>query len=236
MAEYLQPEWPAPSHIKAYTTLRDGWGGRKLQQNSADPEVESRRLQALLHLPEEPIWLKQTHSAIAIPAEIENKEQIADASFTHAPNRVCVVLTADCLPLLICNKKGTHIAAIHAGWRGLASGVIENTLTKLNQPKDDLLVWLGPAIGPTKFEVGEDVYSAFTNKHPESALAFRPHTPGKWFANLYELAKIRLKIMGISNIYGTDFCTYSQENLFYSYRRDQGNTGRMASLIWIDQN
>lgn len=236
MNGYLQPEWPAPPHIKAYTTLREGWGGRKLQQNPTDPSAESRRLQALLHLPEEPIWLTQTHSSIVIPAETANKEQIADASFTTALNRVCTVLTADCLPLLICNKAGTHIAAIHAGWRGLAGGIIENTLNALNQPSDDLLVWLGPAIGPSKFEVGEDVYSAFTNKHSESALAFIPHASGKWLANLYELAKIRLKFMGISKIYGGHFCTYSQEELFYSYRRDHGNTGRMASMIWIDQN
>lgn len=225
--KFIQPEWPAPSPIKAYTTLRNGWGGRQPQH-----EID---LENLFQLPNEPIWLTQTHSTITIEAIPENKEKIADASFAKQPNCVCVVLTADCLPLLICNKQGSHVAAIHAGWRGLSNGIIEATLSALNQPMDNLLVWLGPAIGPQKFEVGKDVYDAFVMKHPESESAFTPHTEGKWLANLYELAKIRLKQQGISQIYGGDFCTYTQDDLFFSYRRDKGKTGRMASLIWIDK-
>lgn len=239
--QYLQPDWPAPQHIKAYTTLRSGWGGRNLQRdgnlgnNECDkPFIEaSQQLASLLHLPEEPIWILQTHSTIVIEATPENREQNADASFTAQPNRICAVLTADCLPVLICNKQGTHIAAIHAGWRGLSGGIIEKTIEALNQENENLLIWLGPAIGPQKFEVGKDVYDAFTSRHPESADAFIPRPDGKWLGNLYELARIRLKLMGITQIYGGDYCTYSQEDWFFSYRRDKGQTGRMASLIWI---
>jgi YfiH family protein len=228
---YIQPNWPAPAHIKAYTTLRQGWQRRTDEERSS----ESAQLRSLLSLPEEPLWVHQTHSAIALPAVLENKEQIADATYTAQPNRVCAVLTADCLPLLICNKQGTHVAAIHAGWRGLSSGVIEATLRGLNLPGQDLLVWLGPAIGPQKFEVGADVYNAFTSQHAESAKAFTPHSDGKWMANLYELARIRLTMQGVSAIYGGEYCTHTQEDKFYSYRRDNGQTGRMVSLVFIDQ-
>ena len=133
----------------------------------------------------------------------------------------------------MCNKQGTFAAAIHAGWRGLASGVIEETLKNAPKPLAELLVWFGPAIGPQKFEVGKDVYDAFVQKHPLSACAFMPASADKWLANLYELARLRLNAMGITQIYGGEFCTYLQQELFFSYRRDQGKTGRMASLIWI---
>ena len=239
--KYITPNWPAPACIKAYTTARSGWGGRRPHHDThpgfytSDTE-ESGTLKSLLHLPEEPIWLTQTHSTITIPATPENREKNADASFTNETNRICAVLTADCLPLLICNKQGTHIAAIHAGWRGLANGIIETTLTSLQQPAHDLLVWLGPAIGPQKFEVGKDVYDAFTQKHAESDSAFAPLSGDKWLADLYALAKIRLKLQGISHIYGGEFCTFTQDDLFFSYRRDKGKTGRMASLIWISHD
>lgn len=223
--QYLQPNWPAPKHIKAYTTLRDGWQGRS-DGNSP--------LKSLLDLPADPIWITQIHSSIVIEATSENTEQTGDASFTSQAKQVCVVLTADCLPILISNKRGTKVAAIHAGWRGLAAGIIENTVQALSEINDDLLVWLGPAIGPKKFEVGKDVFDAFTSKHLESAAAFLPSSENKWLANLYELARIRLKFLGISAIYGGEYCTHTQDELFFSYRRDQGKTGRMASLIWID--
>jgi YfiH family protein len=227
--DYIQAEWPAPSHIKAYTTVRDSWGDRHHL-------LDNDRLMTLLQLPAEPIWLKQTHTALAVSAELSNIGQEADASFTSARNRVCAVLTADCLPLFICDQAGTQVAAIHAGWRGLANGIIESTLSAFKQPRESLLVWLGPAIGPQKFEVGSDVYEAFTRKDAASEAGFKPHTPGKWLADLYTLAKIRLTSMGITQVYGGQFCTYSQPDLFYSYRRDKGQTGRMASLIWIAAN
>lgn len=243
--QFITPEWPASKKIKAYTTTKQGWGGRKPHHDfnkgnyaASHPEyvAESQRLEDLLNLPSDPIWITQTHSTQVIEANEANKEQNADASYTQQPNQVSVVLTADCLPVLICNKQASHVAAIHAGWRGLSAGIIENTVQMLNQAPTDLYVWLGPAIGPTKFEVGKDVYAAFVNQHPESAAAFKPHTEGKWLADLYALAKIRLNLQGITQVYGGGFCTYSQDDLFFSYRRDQGKTGRMASLIWIDGN
>jgi YfiH family protein len=225
---FIKPDWPAPANIKAYSTVRTGWS----------PEYPLRTcdkysLQTLFQLPNEPVWITQTHSTIAIEAIPQNKEQEADATFTNQPNHICVVLTADCMPILICNRSGTHVAAIHAGWRGLANGIISNTINVLGQPTNELMVWLGPTIGPKKFEVGKDVYDAFTNNHPESAKAFAPHQQDKWLADLYILAKIRLASHGISKIYGGNFCTYTQNDLFFSYRRDKGRTGSMASLIWI---
>lgn len=232
---YLTPDWNAPAHIKAYTTTRIGCPLTlpydALQLSGSD---ESKRLGALLHLPAEPIWLKQTHSNLATEATDSNRGMIADASFSAQTRQICLVFTADCLPLLICNKSGTHVAAIHAGWRGLANGIIENTIRALNQPPESLLVWLGPAIGPSKFEVGRDVYDAFVSQHSESNPAFKPHGDEKWLANLYTLASVRLNKLGITGIFGGNYCTFSQDDLFYSYRRDKGQTGRMASLIWIE--
>lgn len=226
----LQPDWPAPANIKAHTTLRDTWGD---YTHYPRDDRSDQSLKTLLQLPSDPVWITQKHTAIAVEAKPENQAHVADAVFTQETGRVCVVLTADCLPLLICNRQGTHVAAVHAGWRGLAGGVIEATLKNLQQPAEDLLVWLGPAIGPQKFEVGEDVFQAFTQSHPEAATAFQPHVPGKWFANLYALATLRLQSQGITHIYGGNYCTYTQDDLFYSYRRDKGHTGRMASVIWM---
>jgi len=228
---FIQPEWPAPKRIKAYTTIRSSWGERN--SINLPNQQANERLTALLDLPAEPLWLTQTHSALAVEAEPQNQGQKADASYTSNPNQICTVVTADCLPLLICNKKGTFVAAIHAGWRGLAGGIIEATLKHAPEPAHDLLVWLGPAIGPQKFEVGRDVFEAFAQHTPHAASAFVPSAEEKWLADLYELARIRLTALGVSAIYGGNFCTHTQSDLFYSYRRDQGQTGRMASLIWI---
>ncbi len=235
MIKFIQPDWPAPKTIKAYTTTRQGWKTTlPFQADKLKGSQESQQLQALLHLPDEPIWLKQTHSNIAIEATLENTGATADASFATRPNHICVVQTADCLPVLICNQHGTHVAAIHAGWRGLANGIIENTVNALQQPAQTLLVWLGPAIGPSIFEVGSDVYQAFTNQNKQAESAFQPINKEKWLGNLYQLARLRLQSLGITSIYGGNHCTHTQPELFYSYRRDQGQTGRMASLIWID--
>ena len=224
--KFVTPNWPAPTHVKSFTTTRAQWGGRNQEQTS-------NTFTDLFALPSEPIWLQQTHSTIVLPATLNNAEQIADASFTSEPNRVCVVLTADCLPLFITDKQGSKVSAIHAGWRGLANGIIENTLDQLQLPAAEILVWLGPAIGPTKFEVGHDVYQAFTQQDSAAKSAFKALNSDKWLANLYELARLRLQQRGISAVYGGDYCTHSQADLFFSYRRDQGKTGRMASVIWI---
>lgn len=224
---YIQPEWPAPKNIKAFTTLKSAWHGVK------DHQLADDELRSLLSLPNTPMWVNQTHSTIVLEAKPENKHQIADATFTMNTNCVCVILTADCLPILLCDRSGTQVAAIHAGWRGLLNGIIEETLASLPSPRSELLAWFGPAIGPTKFEVGIEVYDAFTAKHAASFDAFQPTKPGKWLANLYLLAQIRLNQSGVTAIYGGNYCTMTQADLFHSYRREKENAGRMASLIWI---
>ncbi|EKD72033.1 MAG: hypothetical protein ACD_46C00028G0003 [uncultured bacterium] len=231
--KYIQPDWPAPANIKAITTLKTCWGDP--QASTKDPIVR-QQLTDLYTLPNDPLWLNQTHSTIAVKAISQNKDADADATFTDESNQICIVLTADCLPILICHEDGKAVAAIHAGWRGLANGIIESTLQAMRQPAEKLLVWLGPAIGPQKFEVGIDVYEAFTQAHPEAELAFKSHTKNKWLADLYALAKMRLQKQGINKIYGGTYCTYTQSELFYSYRREQQNSGRMASLIWISDS
>ena len=231
--KFITANWPAPANIKACTTLRTGWGEGKY-----DPADLHKRaaLKDLLSLPNDPIWINQTHSNIALEAVPANKDSIADASYTTEPNTVCVVLTADCLPVFICNKQGTQIAVIHAGWRGLANNIIESTINAMRLSAEDALVWLGPAIGPDRFEVGRDVYDAFVSRHAESANAFVSKPAEKWLANLYALAKIRLKQRGITQVYGGDYCTYSQDELFFSYRRDKNTAGRMANVIWIEKD
>ena len=224
----IKPNWPAPKNIKAFTTTRDAWG--ELYNNKFDID----KLMQIYQLPNFPTWLDEIHGIDVIEATPQNAGQKADASYSKTKKNICMVTTADCLPILICDKSGTHVAAIHAGWRGLAAGVIENTIKKLNVPAQDLYVWLGPAIGPKHFEVGTDVYHAFVAKNAEAQSAFKQQNSNKWLANLYQLATQRLQQFEISNIYGGEFCTYSQTDLFYSYRREK-TTGRMASLIWIDE-
>ncbi len=165
----IQPDWPAPANIHACTTTRHVWG----ENNTSEPG-ERAKLVSFLNLPNEPVWLKQTHSTIALPAIQANRNLEADASYTDQRGAVCLVLTADCLPVLICNQQGTQVAAIHAGWRGLAAGVIENTIQAMNTDPASLLIWLGPAIGPQKFEVGRDVYDALPSTTPPRASALFP--------------------------------------------------------------
>lgn len=231
MKKYLQPDWPAPANIKAYTTLRHAWG-----EGDYKSAALRTALTPLLNLPNDPIWLDQVHANRVVAAEPNNLNQQADACYTKEPNQVCVIVTADCLPILITNQQGSEIAAIHAGWRSLASGIIENTIEALRSNPEELLVWLGPAIGPEKFEVGVDVYEAFTHSNAEASAAFIPHTKDKWLANLYTLAKLRLDQYKIKRVYGGNFCTYTQSDLFHSYRRDKPPLcGRMANVIWITQ-
>lgn len=220
----IQPSWPAPTTVKAYTTLRSLHVTAK----------QTTALTEALQLPSPLLLLDQKHTNIALPAVSENHGQIGDALFTDRPGRVCSVLTADCLPVFICNREGTRVAVAHAGWRGLASGIIESTLAALSIPADETLVWLGPAISQKQFEVGQDVYDAFIQYDPSAIAAFIAHKSGKWMADLYLLAKQRLAAKGIEAIYGGDYCTYTQDDLFFSYRREKENPGRLASLIWFD--
>ncbi len=238
--KFIQPTWPAPAHIKAYTTTRSSWGTHYHPADDAEKNLayleDHKKLKALLELPNDPIWISQTHSTTAITATGVHKNTVADASLTTEKNQVCVVMTADCLPILVTTTDGSHVAAIHAGWRGLSKGIVENTLSQMSCDKEKLLIWLGPAIGPSHFEVGEDVYSAFVSQNSQAAKGFQSLSTGKYLANLYALAKIRLNQLGVNHIYGGDFCTYTQSDLFFSYRRDQGHVGRMASLIWIAED
>jgi len=242
---FLRPDWPAPDNIQACVTTRQGgsstgpYAGLNLALHVADDpqQVLANRelLKQTLQLPAEPVWLQQVHGVQVIDAGNQPSPDVvpeADAAFTSMQNIVCSVMTADCLPLLFCNRQGSKVAAAHAGWRGLQAGVIEQTVAALQEPAENLLVWLGPAIGPYAFEVGEEVKQAFEEDIADAALAFRPSHPGHWWANIYLLARQRLQRVGVTAVYGGGLCTYLDEHQFYSYRRD-GHTGRMASLIWM---
>ncbi len=201
-----------------------------------------RHLLEQFELPHEPIWLEQVHGCevidIANVQSLINKDKSkvtlkADAAFSTKSNQICNVLTADCLPVLVCNKKGNKVAAAHAGWKGLAEGIIEATISSLDENPDEILVWFGPVIGADVFEVGEEVRDLFVKKQPESTIAFKQNRMGHYLADIVQLARLRLQRIGIDVVYGGNYCTYSDANRFYSYRRD-GKTGRQASLIWFE--
>ncbi len=240
--EPIIPDWPAPANVKAYCTTRSGGvsGGPWRSLNLAahvqdDPQAVAenrRRLADELGLPTPPRWLTQVHGAtIALSDNATGDE--ADGRYSDRRGQVCAVLTADCLPVLLCDRSGREVAAVHAGWRGLANGVLEAAVRRFRREPANLLAWLGPAIGPQAFEVGEEVRMAFVRDHADAEGAFAANRPGHWLANLYELARIRLAACGVSATFGGDFCTFTEDNRFYSYRRDV-ITGRMASLIWFD--
>jgi polyphenol oxidase len=241
---FLTPDWNAPKNIHAAMTLRTGGFSRGVYSSlnpathvgdNLDDVLKNRAMiKQVLNLPSEPVWLNQTHSNRVVELNLTGFKNLsglesADASFTSEANIVCAVLTADCLPLAFCSRDGEKIAAVHAGWKGLLNGIIANTVKALGTT--DLLVWLAPAIGAEKFEVGSEVRDLFTAKNPEFAAAFHPHVAGKWLADIYQLARIELNGLGITDIYGGGFCTVSDAARFFSYRRDNV-TGRMATLIW----
>jgi hypothetical protein len=242
---WIVPGWPAPPGVRALITTRAGgasrgaYAGLNLGLNSGDDAEAVARNRASLRqwLPAEPLWLRQVHGTTVVEADSAEGSPEADAAIARRPRRVCAVLSADCLPLLLCNEAGTAVAAVHAGWRGLCAGVIEQTLRAMACPPQALLAYLGPAIGPAAYEVGAEVREAFVaadrEGESESEAAFAPGAPGKFHADLYALARLRLARSGVSSIYGGDCCTYTERERFYSYRRD-GATGRMASLIWIE--
>lgn len=230
---FIQPSWPAPLCIKAYTTLRDSEIGYRQSAERVPGNIDRARLNTLLQLPNDPIWLDQVHSTIAVEAIPANNGYKADAVYSNQPNHVCAVLTADCLPVLVCNKQGTQIAAIHAGWRGLANGIIENTLNTLQIPPEDTLVWLGPAIGPSQFQIRKDVYDIFMQQDPNAATALHSISDEHWLVDMYALARSRLQKCHVTEIYGGDRCTYSEHNDFFSYRRDGKIIGSIVSMIWI---
>jgi YfiH family protein len=266
--DWLIPDWPAPANVHAVMTTRSG-GISHAPFNSFNPAthvgddpasvLENRRL-LRQWLPAEPLWLNQVHGVAVVgcgepanrigsidavrssphPTECSpDSPPEADASVAFQPNQVRAVLTADCLPVLFCNEAGTVVAAAHAGWRGLAAGVLEETVRAMQVPPETILVWLGAAIGPNAFEVGEEVRENFIAQHTMAGIAFRPSLPGtldgaprKWLADIYALARIRLANVGVERVYGGGLCTFNDAQ-FFSYRREL-RTGRMASLIWCE--
>lgn len=238
--EWIVPDWPAPPSVRALITTRAGgvsrgaYAGLNLGMRSGDDAECVTRNRASLRqwLPAEPLWLRQVHGTTVAEADTIEGSPEADAAVARRPGRVCAALTADCLPLLLCDEEGRVVAAAHAGWRGLCSGVIEQTLRAMARPPKALLAYLGPAIGPAAYEVGAELRAAFVAADAQAEAAFAPGKPGKFYADLYALARRRLARSGVARIYGGGYCTYAERERFYSYRRD-GATGRMASLIWI---
>lgn len=240
------PNWNIPKHIHAFTTVRTGGVSKppfdsfNLGDHVNDSPEDVAQNRALLvekfHLPQSPLFLTQTHSTRVLELPYSGKDIEADAVYTNQPNQVCLVMTADCLPILFVSKDGKEIAAAHAGWRGLCDGVLEATVEKFQCPSNEISAWLGPAIGAKAFQVGKEVIEQFCAFDPRAEEAFIQDnsTSGKFLGNLYQIATQRLNKLGITEISGGEYCTYTQEDLFFSYRRDK-QTGRMATLIWKEE-
>lgn len=238
---WIVPDWPAPARVRALSTTRAGgvsvapYDSLNLGTHVGDDpaNVAANRAQVRRIVPSEPAWLNQVHGTVVVDAASVAGVPDADASVSRTPGAVCVVMTADCLPVLLCDRAGTVVGAAHAGWRGLHGGVIEATVTAMQVAPADVIAWLGPAIGPTAFEVGDEVRAAFVAVDAIADAAFKPAgQPGKWLADIYLLARQRLAALGVTAVYGGDCCTVSESRRFFSYRRD-GVTGRMASLVWL---
>lgn len=244
---WLMPDWPSPPGVHALSTLRMGGVslvpyeslnlGAQVGDDPASVAINRRRLAMLAELPTEPIWLTQVHGngVVALAGALSSATPAkADASWTRSPAQVCAVLTADCLPVLFATESGDAVAAAHAGWRGLSCGVLEATVKALAVAPATLLVWMGPAIGPTHFEVGPEVREAFLREDAGAVTAFKQNSRGRWMADIFLLARRRLVSLGVTRIYGGGECTYSQDKRFFSHRRE-GPTGRQATLIWISE-
>lgn len=240
--DWLTADWPAPAKVKTLITTRKGgvseapYDSFNLGAHVGDlPEHVSLNRETLRRfVPEEPAWLNQVHGTRVVnAADVTETPPEADASVSRTPDAVCVIMTADCLPVLLTSRDGSVVGAAHAGWRGLCDGVIEATVSAMNEPAANLMAWLGPAIGPDAFEVGAEVRAAFMAHDSAAAQAFTDIGEGKFLADIYTLARQRLTALGISDVYGGDFCTVIDRERFFSYRRDR-TTGRMASLIWIE--
>ncbi|EEF15690.1 hypothetical protein AM202_0505 [Actinobacillus minor 202] len=243
---HISPQWHAPKQVHGFTTVRIGGVslppfdslnlGDHVNDNPQDVAQNRALLVERFKLPQAPLYLTQTHSTrvIELPYDGENLE--ADAAYTNQANQVCLVMTADCLPVLFYNKQGNEVAAAHAGWRGLCDGILEETVAKFQCPASDISAWLGPAIGENAFQVDEEVIKQFCAVDPQAQEAFRPDptASGKFLGNLYQIAKQRLNKLGITQITGGEHCTYTESDKFFSYRRDK-QTGRMATLIWFEE-
>lgn len=237
----IVPDWPAPARVRSIVTTRAGgvstgsYSSLNLGSRSGDDAAAVRENRSRLRelLPAEPRWMRQVHGTQVIDAAREPGEIEADAAVATVPRIVCTVLTADCLPVLITDTAGLAVGIAHAGWRGLACGIIENTIDALGGGPDERIAWLGPAIGPQAYEIGEDVRAAFLARDPAAESAFRAVRPGHWMLDLYAVARQRLAACGVRRVFGGDFCTYGERERFFSHRRD-GASGRMASMIWLE--
>lgn len=252
-SDFIIPNWPVPNNVHALQTNRHGgcshapYDSFNLGDHVKDNPIHVAQNRQLLSqfVPTEPVWLNQVHGFEVINAATTNCLPSADASFTNRKNTVCVTMTADCLPILLCDNLGTIVASVHAGWRSLYNGVIEATIKRMiasttsgtrTSETSQLMAWLGPAIGPNAFEVGAEVRDQFISKDKKSEVAFKPHND-KWLCDIYQIATQRLNNVGVTQIYGgghenEPWCTFTDENRFFSFRRD-GDTGRMATLIWM---
>lgn len=237
----IVPDWPAPANVRALQTSRAGgvsvapYQSLNLGDHVGDAPLAVERNRMLLNtvFPSEPVWLEQVHGIVVADAGRAGCRTVADACIARHQGAVCVVMTADCLPVLLCDRQGTVVAAVHAGWRGLSQGVIEATVLAMGAAPENVMAWLGPAISQKSFEVGEEVRAIFVDSDPQAASAFTPCAPGKYLADIYALARLRLNALGITEIYGGDRCTYREADQFFSYRRD-GVTGRQGTFIWLD--
>lgn len=240
--DWITPDWPAPPHVRALITTRSGGVstgsyssfniGDLTDDDPAAVAENKRRLAALV--PEPIRWLRQVHGPRVVQADEVAGRVEADASYTHRRGVVCAVKIADCMPVLLASRDGSCVGVAHAGWRGLSSGVIENTIGAMGVPPEMLMAYLGPAIGPKAFEVGDEVREAFCGVDPAAASAFEAHRPGKWMADLFTLGRQRLERCGVREVHGGGLCTYSNPNRFYSHRYHAA-TGRMAALIWLER-
>lgn len=248
----LKPDWPAPPGVRAAVSLRSGGVsaipyaqlnlGTHVGDDPAAVRENRARLRAVLAVTE-PIWLSQQHGVTVFDADHaagSTEQEIlpqppprADAAMTRRAGRVLAVLVADCLPVLLARCDGTAVAIAHAGWRGLAAGVLEAAVQSLASPAASLMAWIGPGIGQAHFEVGREVLDAFCTREPGAAAAFQRNAIGRWQCDLHALAQRRLRALGLESVHGVPRCTYAQPEAFYSFRRD-GRTGRMAALIWMD--
>lgn len=246
-SEWIVPDWPAPPNVRSLLTTREGgvsvgpYSSLNLGLHVGDDPLavatNRARVSERVAAAGEPLWLNQVHGTRVIDAATFSSKDgppQADAAFSRSAGVVCVVMTADCLPVLFCDDAGSIVAVAHAGWRGLFAGVLEQTIAAMDMPGRALMAYLGPAIGPQSFAVGDEVRSAFVAADAKAATAFTPLQSGKWLADIYRLARQRLAGQGVERIFGGAYCTVSEADRFFSYRRD-GRTGRMAAMIWLDR-
>lgn len=243
--QWIDVEWPAPPNVRAISTLRTGGVssgafaslnlGAHVGDEPAAVEENRRRLRAALQLDADPLWLNQVHGVdvVAADSRADSSLPTADASVCTGQGRACVIMTADCLPVLFCDREGTRVGAAHAGWRGLASGVLGATIGALEVVPQRLMAWLGPAIEQSAFEVGSEVREEFVTRNAATAAAFQANARGRWQADLYALARLELARLGVREVYGGTHRCHEDASQFFSYRRDGGKTGRMATLVWL---